>query len=469
MPSTGRFRYDRAAAAPLDFDEPLPDDAIERALRDVTGVASGPIDAALIDRVVELRLDGHSLRSLKPLGALSRLQRLTLRASSVRDLRPLGRLVTLEELALADVAAADLSPLARLQRLQRLRLEAVPARDLSPLGCLPRLTDLCLRRAPALLDLGPLALLDHLRIVELTDCAPVEDLAPLAALPQLAYLNLAGTPVRSTGGLVARRSLHVEGLGAPQVSRSLGPTWRRLAARGLAVARAHPDGDEVARAVERRLRWPCRVTGLVTRERCVTAFAPGPWSLPSRPTLVGALDRIWSPLERRAPQFRRRLREAVVALAQLHPLGGEAPVLAYVLSSARGEARPLLVGRAPSALDESAELRLPLALRELYALHAGLSAAPATLLAPSELRSLATICRGSLGRFRRANHGAEPERFRLLATDDEGAEVLDLDRLDGRGDPIVRRYWAETCEVAGHAAFWDWFEDHGPSLLLARD
>jgi hypothetical protein len=44
--------------------------------------------------------------------------------------------------------------------------------------------------------------------------------------------------------------------------------------------------------------------------------------------------------------------------------------------------------------------------------------------------------------------------------------VLDLDRLDARHDPLVRRWYPETSEIDGAAPFWDWFEDHAPAFLL---
>jgi hypothetical protein len=424
MMKVGRYRYDQVGAALLDFEASLPDDVIDRAVRNLTGVEVGPIDAELLDRVVDLRLCGRALRDLTPLGGFPRLQRLSLRAPAVVDLRPLAELGALRELELVDLHAADLAPLGRLGRLE----------------------NLCLRRvAVGALDLTPLAALERLRVVEITDCSQVTDLAPLEKLPHLQYVNLAGTPILSMGGLAKRPRLHLEGLDAAPPMRVIsGETPAQPA--------------ELAAAAERILRWPCRIAGLATRAGTTIDFAASPWKLPSRPSLNEAIDQVWSLLDRRAPGFRRCLRESVHALALLEPLGGEAPALAYVTGAG------LFVGHAPHD-SETGAFRLPLALRELYAVHGGLAGEGARLLGAAELETLDAECGGRLQQFHRANRGADPDRFRLVLADEEGGQVLDLDRLDGRGDPIVRRWYRETSEVAGQAPFWDWFEDHAPELF----
>jgi hypothetical protein len=488
-------RWDEGVAAELDFDAALPDDVIERALRELTGVHRGPVAPSLLARVVELRLSGHSLADLEPLAGLPRLQRLTLRAPSMSDLRPLGRLAGLKELALVEVAAADLSPLARLDKLERLQLDGVPARELEPLRHLSRLTDLCLRRLSGV-DLRPLSGLGRLGVLELTDCGIVGDLSPLASLPRLAYVNLSGTRVTSTSGLGLRPSVHIEGLDRPPPVGS----WLR-ADRRPAIP---PSASDIAPAAERLLRWPCRIASFLARDGAKAAEhrrpkvswswaateaagwsraadepagswppaagdpAASPWALPAGATVDAVIDRLWLPLKRRAPRFVDRLREQTAALALLEPLGGEPALLAYVLSGAPADAPALLIGRAPSREIDANGARLPVSLRELYSVHAGLLASTANLLGPSELAPLDASC-GRLEQFRKANRGAHPHRFRRFLRDAEGGEVLDLERLDGRGDPIVRRFYRSSSEVAGQAAFWDWFEDHAPELFLGVD
>ena len=454
-----RYRYDRGEARAVDLASELPDDAIRRALRE----AAGP-DPRVWPRVTELRVSGHSLRDLTPLASLPSLQRLWLRAPSVTSLEPLGGLTALKELTLVDVPVAELAPLGALSRLERLRIERMPVDDVTPLAQLHRLTDLCLRRT-GVSDLRPLTNLPRLRILELTDGTTLATLQPLEEMRALGYVNLAGTRVLRVGDLRRRRpGLHLDGLACAPTVRS--------ATRGVLPLDARAAATEIAYAAERILRWPCRVTGLALRDGQAAPFQRNPWRLPAKTSLEHAVERLWGPFARRAPQFGALLERELAAIAQVSPLGGDEPVLVYVLDR-RCACHPsrrvqVLMGRAPRASDRlgAGAFRLPLALRELYSVHGGLVTDDVELYGPDRLRSLSSSCRGRLQQFRRANRGQLPDQFRLFLVDGEGGKVFDLEHLDGRGDPLVRRWYVDTHEVAGQAPFWEWFEDHAPEQLL---
>lgn len=450
------MRWDTQPPGVVDLAAPLSDNSLDRALREATGVRAGPIPPASLGAVVELRVSGHRLRDLSPLFALPALERLWVRSRHLHDLAPLQRLGALRELTLTDLPVIDLRPLGKLERLQRLRIENLPVTDLSPLGALERLEDLCLR-STLVADLKPLERLKRLRELELTDGLPLADLSVLARLPRLRYVNLVGTRVEKIGGLPARlHAVHFEGLDQP-CTRVIEP---RQAGGELGEA-------GVARLAAAVLGRPCGVRGLCDTRGAVLAFARNPWGIPSRADMPRALETLWRPLRRRAPQFAGRLRQAVGAVALLDPEGDAAPCIGYFHRGSSGEAA-LLVGRAPrdpASADEQG-VRLPLALRELYSVHAGLFAEGTRLLPPAGVRPLAECSNRRADPLR--HRGGDPlEPYRLFLQDGDGGEVLDLDRLDARGDPIVRRWYRSEDEIEGHASFWDWFEDHAADALLS--
>lgn len=457
-PAARRYRYDRARPAPYDLDAELGCNALERALREATGVGEGGIPAARLAEVRELRVSGHRLRDLSPLAALTGLEKLWIRSFAAEDLSPLAVLSRLRELTLVDLPAVALEPLARLKRLERLRIENLPVADLRPLARLEQLTDLCLRRT-LVADLRPLAALKRLRELELTDGLPLEDLQVLARLPRLRYVNLAGTRVHKPDGLPARlRAVHFDGLGTA-------PSFHVVEAGRPALEGGRVE-EEILRPCRAWLGPACQVRGVLADGACA-GLPDNPWRVRAGEPVAGAVARVLAPLRRRAPLFVAGLARRTLALALLQGGDGE-PRLAYLYRRDDDGSLGVLLGRAPRDPARAVErgFRLPLALRELYAAHAGLRGAGARLFGPDELVSLTSVCRGRLELFRGRNGGAEPDRFRVLLRDEEGGEVLDLDRLDARGDPLVRRFYRATCEVEGAAAFWDWFEDHAPELLL---
>ncbi len=464
-----RYRYETVAPVGVPLDVEPGDNSIERAVREITGVREGIIPDALLARVVELRVSGHGLRDLRPLARLPRLERLWIRTHARCALEPLHSLPSLRELALTDLPLDDLAPLAALTQLRALRLENLPPVDLGPLASLGSLEDLCLRRT-RVASLAPLAGLTQLRELELTDGVLLEDLSALAALPSLRYINVTGTRVLRVGGVAARAragELQIDGLECE-------PNFRVVAESSSPPCDARGLCAEIGREAERLLRWPCAVKGLITDGGATLPFGDNGWKVPARSGLGAALEQIWRPLALRAPGFSAQLAAHVVALALLEPLGGDDPALAYLYRRAcvchPRDSYGVLIGRAPSAATTSAAFRLPAALRELYAVHGGLASGDVELLTPEAVAPLTPECRGRLDGFRRRNQGQLPDQFRVFLKDgDAGGKVFDLDRLDVRNDPIVRRWYPETIEVEGNSSFWDWFADEAPELLLHTD
>jgi internalin A len=86
---------------------------------------------------------------------------------------------------------ADLAPLAGLQSLQSLNLSDCPGvTDLAPIASLQALQSLYFWYCRAVEDLAPIATLQALQSLDLIDCHAVTDLAPIAKLKALQSLNL---------------------------------------------------------------------------------------------------------------------------------------------------------------------------------------------------------------------------------------------------------------------------------------
>lgn len=119
-------------------------------------------------------------------------------------LAPASRLGPIENLSLREAESITaIQPLAMLTHLKALDLSKTPIADLAPLAELGTLEALDISWTPAL-DLAPLSGLDNLHSLVATG-TPVDDIEPLASLSALTTLNLSWTPV---GTLTPLTSLH---------------------------------------------------------------------------------------------------------------------------------------------------------------------------------------------------------------------------------------------------------------------
>jgi hypothetical protein len=118
------------------------------------------------------------------------------------------------------------------------------------------------------------------------------------------------------------------------------------------------------------------------------------------------------------------------------------------------------------------QFRLPLALRELYAVHSGLKSAGGYDIEPPQHlhRLLGWIDKENrylLDRFHARNLSLLPHQFVEFAPDGFGNTfVLDLDCLDEQDNPQVADWDHETWEVSKREPFWQWFTDFAPRSLL---
>lgn len=189
-----------AAGAPSDCDPIVFDDpALELTVRELTGVASGPLTSADVTELVDLVAPAvSSLRGVECLAALETLQ--------------IGPQPT--------SSALDLSPLAGLPKLNAIAIDRTHVESLAPLGTLAELVQLYLFQLPGTLDFAPLARSNQLEMLYL-DGDIIDDLSPLGALNTLTYLNLSGCALSHPESISALTSL--TDLTAPRVFTDVTP------------------------------------------------------------------------------------------------------------------------------------------------------------------------------------------------------------------------------------------------------
>lgn len=162
----------------------------------------------------ELELRGTSVSNLDGIRGAPQLRHLTVWGGSVRSARPLGALSEPRTLRLPGVKLRSLDGLSDKPHLRHLDLGTTALSSLEPLTGLPALRVLALAgnklRSLAGIDSFPLTHLDVAR-------NPVGELEPLSAVPSLRWLNLADTRVRDLRPLGAATGLRFLALTGTQV------------------------------------------------------------------------------------------------------------------------------------------------------------------------------------------------------------------------------------------------------------
>ena len=227
-----------SAAEPVEF----PDPALEGAIRNAIAKPTGPVEAADLGGLTELRagscgisdlsglehcgalellsLECNAVSNVAPLAGLKQLVDLNLYDNQIADVGPLAGLVGLGWLSLAANQIADVSPLAGLNGLRRLSLGANEISDVRPLDGLRGLERLSLthNRITSLQGLEKLTTLTELYL----DSNQVGDLRPLARLVRVRDLFLRDNGISDLRGLEGLASLSLLELERNQVT-DLGP------------------------------------------------------------------------------------------------------------------------------------------------------------------------------------------------------------------------------------------------------
>lgn len=202
--------------APMPADHAIDwgDEALEAAMRDITGIGEGDILLSDVWETVELDLSGRGVTDITALGEMTNLLFLDLRGNAVADLRPLENLTALSVLYLSDN----------------------PSPDLTSVGKLPYLTELYASGC-GIADLRPLSGVQYLSWVDLSD-NEITDIAPLASLTELAELDLSGNPVSDVSpiaGLEFLSALDLSGTAVADVTPLAGMTLDTLDLTGLVL------------------------------------------------------------------------------------------------------------------------------------------------------------------------------------------------------------------------------------------
>ncbi|SDJ00897.1 hypothetical protein [Nonomuraea jiangxiensis] len=500
-------------------DGPIPPDALTA----VDGLRLDlyrPADLSPLAQLPNLRwlalhsavaIDVAALASI--LAPMRNLRDLTVEAP-VDDLGPLARLTQVANLTLDGTLVTDLSPLAAATHLRDLSVCDGPLEDLTPLAGL-RLTRLFVYRT-RVRDLSPLAGMETLQVLGLVAC-PVRDLSVVTTLPALHFVNLRHTGIADLGDLPERvPGVTFEGVGelapAPFDPSTAATTAGPLADEPAAalLAEFHAAGDdwrrkgrlERAMLAGRRLdlvqpivKDGTTVAGLFLRDGIGDVpFPDNPWDIPADDGLPAALTRVWAPVAELAPRFVAAVRDRTLALALLSRDDGTTalgylawyrdddgsgalipapdsldrfadPAIDYHLS--------VVVGAAPHHADPTARVPLlagpvPRPIRDFWAIH--------HVLKPAHGDSVGgALARNTLEFFQddtwsmaaKRLGGLPPDRFiHSVGRADYDDYVLDLDVLDGAGNPVVATWAFKEWEVGGHKQFWDWLDSTGTDLIF---
>ncbi|MEV0231917.1 hypothetical protein [Nonomuraea sp. NPDC050786] len=443
------------------------------------------------------------------------LRDLTIEAP-VDDIGPLARLTQLSSLKLDGTRVTDISPLAAATHLSDLSICDGPLDDLTPLAGL-RLQRLFVYRT-RVSDLSPLAGMATLGVLGLVGC-PVRDLSVVTTLPGLEFVNVGRTGITDLGDLPDQvPGVTFEGVGAPTPApfdTSAPPTTTgrpadEQAAALIAELRAAGDDWQRAGRLKRAMLAGRRldlVQAIVAGKTTVTGlflpdgigdvpFPDNPWGISADAGLSAALKHVWGPVADLAPRFVAAVRDRTLALALLTEDDG-APALGYFAwhrdDDGSGHLIPapdsldrfadpaldyhlsLVVGAAPHLTDPAAFVPLlagpvPRPIRDFWAIHHSLRPAYGdTIGGPLSMNTLEFFDDDSWNAAARRLGGLPPDRFvHSVGHADYDAYLLDLDLLDGAGNPTVATWAFKEWVVSDHKDYWDWLDSTGTRMIFGR-
>jgi hypothetical protein len=462
---------------------------------DVAALAAALARAThLRDLTIEAPIDG-----IGPLAQLTQIANLSLDGTRITDLTPLATATHLRDLSIRNGPLEDLTPLAGL-RLRRLFVYRTRVRDLSPLAGMPTL-----------------------QVLGLVGC-PVRDLPVVTTLPALHHVNLSGTGITDLGDLPQRvPRVTFEGTGelppapfdASTPTLTMEPLADEPAAALLAEFHAAEGNWSHLNQLKRTMLATRRLdlvqqlvnemedgegtplaTGLFMRDGVGDVpFPANPWGITADSGLAAALTRVWAPVADLAPRFVTAVRDHTLALTLLTRADGSTtlgyftwrrdddgsgrlipqpdslerfadPALDYHLS--------LVAGAAPHHADPTAWVPLlagpvPRAIRDFWAIHHSLHPRYGYGIGGTLHENALEFLHGnSWSVAAKRLGGLPPDRFvHSVGRTDYDAYVLDLDVLDGTGNPTVATWaWKEEWEVLQHKPFWDWLDSTGSELVF---
>ena len=182
----------------------IPDEALERVVRQTIGKFEGPITAADLESITSLATSSLGTMDLTGLEHATNLATLEFHHTQI-DLSFLTRFPKLTRLRIEESKLSDIAPLAALTGLTDLNLKRNEISDISPLASLTNLTKLNLRWN-RLSDISPLASLTSLTELDLGR-NEISDISPLAALTNLAELMLLQNQISDVSALVENTGL----------------------------------------------------------------------------------------------------------------------------------------------------------------------------------------------------------------------------------------------------------------------
>lgn len=182
----------------------IPDEALQRVVRQTIGKFEGSITAADLEGITSLTTSSLGAMDLTGLEHAINLATLEFHHTQV-DLSFLARFPKLTRLRIEESRLTDISELAALTGLTHLNLKRNEISDISALASLTNLTTLNLRWN-RISDISPLAALTNLTELDLGR-NEISDISPLAGLTNLTDLMLLQNQISDVSALVENTGL----------------------------------------------------------------------------------------------------------------------------------------------------------------------------------------------------------------------------------------------------------------------
>lgn len=230
VPATGSAFVYWVNAGLEDHAMDWEDVALEAAMREITGIADGPVMLSQVWEIAELDLNSKGIgnisalaelknltdlnlsynREISDISALSELtnlMKLDLKTNKISDIRALLGLTNLTYVNLSDNKISDIRALAWLTNLEHLELWCYDISNIDALSELTNLTYLELGANRQISDISALEKLTNLTHLGLSSNTQISDISVLKKLTNLTYLDLDGTNLSDISALAGLTNL----------------------------------------------------------------------------------------------------------------------------------------------------------------------------------------------------------------------------------------------------------------------